>query len=203
MPHVPDSKLFNLCRHKPSRRILIVVVVIVVLSSSRRGCKVCALPFGLAGCFTTYLSYLTSCDVVQCRAMSMSHRQSHAMWRDVARCCAMWDSDEFLFCFCYDCSSKKASQKFPKIFCWIVVGLYFYVFPYKSFSGTETMARGVSTWKARILHSPQWDYCRAGKKIRSLTRGIPRLRMRTLGDMLGGSLVYFIYVSIIFVSFVK
>ena len=46
--------------------------------------------FGLAGRFTTYLLYLTSCNVVRCRAMSMSHRQSHAMGCNVARCGAMW-----------------------------------------------------------------------------------------------------------------
>jgi hypothetical protein len=30
------------------------------------------------------------CNVVQCHAMSMSHRQSHALWRHVVRCGAMW-----------------------------------------------------------------------------------------------------------------
>jgi hypothetical protein len=125
MPHVTDSKLFILWRHKASRSVLVVVVVIFVLSlcchCRVRAVKFARYHFGLAGCFTTYLSYLTSCDVVRCRAMSMSHRQSHAMWRDVARCgamwrnvaqCrAMWDSDEFLLGFCYDCSSKKVSRE--------------------------------------------------------------------------------------------
>ena len=43
---------------------------------------VCYHYFGLAGWFTTYLSYLTSCDVGRCRAMTMSLRRSHAMWQD-------------------------------------------------------------------------------------------------------------------------
>ncbi len=110
--------------------------------------------FGLAGCFTTYLLYLTSCNVVRCCAMSMSHCQSHAMWRDVAQCHPMspiWDWDEFLLGFCYECSSKKVSQKFHQNFCWIVAGLYFYVFCYKSLSGTETMARRDSSTQPRLI----------------------------------------------------
>ena len=93
MPHVTDSKLFILWRHKASRSVLVVVVVIVVLSLCCR-CRVRAVKFaryhfGLAGCFTTYLSYLTSCDVVRCQCHIANLMQCGAMWRDVARCGAM------------------------------------------------------------------------------------------------------------------
>ena len=84
--------------------------------------------FGLAGCFTTYLLY---CDVMWCRAMSMSHRRSHAMWRNVAQCDAMshdvglrWILIGFLLWLL----EQENSRKFHQNFCWIVGGLCFYMF---------------------------------------------------------------------------
>ena len=79
MPHILDSKLFILWQHKARQRVLVIVVVIVVLCCHLGAVKFARYHFGLAGCFTTYLLYLTSFNVVQCRAMSMSHCQSHVM----------------------------------------------------------------------------------------------------------------------------
>ena len=118
MPHIADSKLFILWRHKASRRVLFVLVIIVVLSSSRRGCKVCALPVcsGRMFYYLPTVSYILQChamlcdvnvtwpiscnvakcgtmwhDVARCGAMWCNVARCGAMWRDVAQCGVMWD----------------------------------------------------------------------------------------------------------------
>ena len=132
MPHVLDSKLFILWQHKASQRILVVVIVIAVLSLSRRGYTVCVLPLW-SGWMFYYLRTLhpaMTCNVVRFQCHIADLMRCGTMWRDVARCRVMWDSEEFLLGFCYDCSSKKVYRKFHRNLCWIVAGLYFYVFCY-------------------------------------------------------------------------
>ncbi len=137
-----------------------------------RGCKVCAEL--KIRCFT-YVSR-DVCHIIRCQCHIGNLIRCRSHIADLLRCGTHNSDVEMVKCelgFCYDCPSEKVSQKFLRISVEKMRDFFLFFALKKSLSGTETVARRVSSrelgkYHLRALYSflPQAAKLALSKKLK-------------------------------------